>query len=95
MPMNGRFTERRKDTIQCRLHGIVLEMLVFKVTAPEVFDNSAFCMMLVPSTVYMVDKDRLGFLFLQAQKVSKIAGKQTGNLYAWPKQAQPSDMTSH
>ena len=51
MPMNGRFIELRKDRIKFRLQGIFLELSVFKVTAPEVFDNSAFCMMLVPSIV--------------------------------------------
>ena len=51
MPMNGRFIELRKDTIKFKLRGIVLEILVFKVTAPEVFDNIAFCMMLVPLMV--------------------------------------------
>ena len=49
MPMNGWFVELWKDTIQFRLRGMVLEILVVKVTAPEVFDNSAFRMKLVPS----------------------------------------------
>ena len=51
MPMNGRFIKLRKDTIQFRLRGMVLKISVFEVTAPEVFDNSAFCMILVPSMV--------------------------------------------
>ena len=46
--MQERFIKLRKDTIQFNLPGMVLEISVFKVTTPEVFDNSAFCMMLVP-----------------------------------------------
>ena len=54
MPMNGRFIEQlRKDTIQFRLGGIVLDIFIFKMTATEVFDNSAFCMKLVPSNVHV------------------------------------------
>ena len=56
MTMNGRFIKLRKDTIHFRLRGMVLEISVFKVTEPEVFNNSAFCMMLVPSTVNVEDR---------------------------------------
>ena len=54
MPLNGRFIELRKDTLKFRLRGIVIKISVFKVTAPQVFDNSAFCMMLVPSIVLFI-----------------------------------------
>ena len=57
MPINGRFIELRTDTIKFRLHGIVLEISVFKVTAPEVFKNSSFCMMLVPSIVCLFQEE--------------------------------------
>ena len=66
MPMNGRFIELMKDTIKFRLGGIVLEISIFKVTAPEVFDNSAFCMMLVPSIVYTWLKKNCSFVISTA-----------------------------
>ena len=63
MPMNGWFVELWKDTIQFRLRGMVLEISVFKVTAPEVFGNSAFCMMLVPSIVFYITVIKSYFTF--------------------------------
>ena len=75
MPMNGRFIELMKVTIQFRLRGMVLKISAFKVTSPEVFNNSAFCMMLVPSIVCSSIIPRSGNSACQA--VSRILRKST------------------